>query len=355
MIYINLCVDWEGEHFRDLGALRYLLSEMGDKVPVTHFICPAYFYHFPTKGKQQIQCAIRPGDEIGLHVHCYKSLIKHVEGVVFKTRENYYKKNDPLIRGRDRLLKLLPRSTREKILDKVVSGRGVPLSVYSFPEIKKIIAHARDILVGELQLAGITAFRAGGWIASDEVMKALMELGTRVDSSAVAPGIVSNGYDEDTEGTGRDDFNEQYPTFTRYIKQLWGDNVLEEGFLKNAGIHAAMPSRYITRTEQPFRIGQLVEMPNNCGATDFASLEKTFLPVLRSLVEENARHENQKPFFINISCHQEGDFFYKKGMLAFYEQVTALSSPGIQFTTVSHAARVYEAYYRHFSGKNKKN
>ncbi len=28
MIYISFCIDWEGGHFRDLGALKHLLAEI---------------------------------------------------------------------------------------------------------------------------------------------------------------------------------------------------------------------------------------------------------------------------------------------------------------------------------------
>jgi len=344
MIYISLCIDWEGDHFRNLSELNQLLNEMGSHIPVTHFICPAYFYRFPNEAVQSIQSAIRPVDEVGLHLHCFKSLIKKVEGVKFKTAHNFYRKNEPLIQMRDWLLNYFPPNARAYALEKLVSGRGVPLSVYTPEEIKRILLHAAWLLKNELNLDAVNSFRAGGWIASDEVLQALSAVNIEIDSSAVSPEILSQGYEEDWAGNNCDDYNEYYPIFTDYIKELWGRDVQASGFLKNKYIHAAMPMPYITRLAQPFPVNKIIEMPNNCGATDFATMEKTFLPVFDSLLKENMENENQKPLFINITCHQEGDYYYKKAMLAFYNYVTSAYSSQVTFTTVSNAATIYKKH-----------
>jgi hypothetical protein len=345
MIYINLCIDWEGDHFRNLGDLNQLLNEIGSHVPVTHFICPAYFHRFPNYAKENILSTIRPHDEIGLHLHCFKSLIKNVEGVKFKTVHNYYRKNEPLIQFRDWLLNYFPPTFHAYALQKLVSGRGVPLSVYAPEEIKRILLHAASLLKKELALNAVNAFRAGGWLASDDVLQALSAVNIEIDSSAVSPEILSQGYEEDFAGNNRDDYNDYYPIFTEYIKQLWGRDVQASGFLKNEKIHSAMPMPYITKLAQPFPLNEIMELPNNCGATDFATMEKTFLPVFDSLLKENSENENQKPLFMNITCHQEGDYHYKKGMLAFYNYVISKYASQISFSTVSNAGTLYKAHF----------
>lgn len=340
MIYINLCVDWEGDHFRNLGELKYLLSKFDDGIPVTHFICPSYFYKYKHEAVKKINSIVKPQDEIGLHIHCDKSLIKNVPGVKFKIENNYYKKNDPTIQVRDKILDIFPAGLSSMIKYGLISGRGVPLSVYSLPEIKQIIKHSRELLSNKLNLE-INSFRAGGWLASDEVFKVLNELGFAVDSSAVAPGILSNGYEKNFEGGDKDDFAETYPYFTDFIKKLWGTEVQESGFLKNKHIHACMPSKYITKAEQPFFIDNVLEIPNNLGASDFASMKKTFVPAFNRVMEENVSHNDKLHYFMNLTCHQEGDFLYKEGMLDFFNHVKNTQSSTIRFTTVCESVKIY--------------
>lgn len=344
MIYINLCVDWEGDHFRNLRELNHLRAKIGDYVPFTHFICPTYFYRYPKHAVSNIQSAIQANDEVGLHIHANKSLIKNTAGVAFKTAPNYYKTTDPLICLRNRLFKLFPTHLKNVLEKHLVSGRGVPLSAYDKNEIRAIIQHSKQVLEQKMQLAPIQSFRAGGWIANDDVLELLPELGFGVDSSAVPPEIVSNGYDTDFNGNNHDDFNEHYPVFTEFIKQLWGNSKQDAGLLKNQLIHQSMPGTHITKTQQPFRINQLIEIPNNCGASDFASMDRTFLPVLHKLIKENEQHTNTKPLFMNLTCHQEGDYYYKKGILDFYRYIEQQQYTHIQFTTVEKSARIIGEY-----------
>ncbi len=343
MIYISFCVDWEGDHFKNLSALGHVLDELGSSVPVTHFICPAYFPRFPQIAKQTILSTIRAHDEVGLHLHCFKSLIKQVQSIAFKTQHNYYRQDSMWVRLRDRLLNSVPQSLRDRLLQRLISGRGVPLSVYSASEIERILLFAKNLLQEQLELDKVESFRAGGWIASDEVLHALAKVNIPIDSSAVSPEIVSQGYATNFEGNHRDDYGESYPIFTTYIEKLWGREDNAQGFLKNRDIHAAMHDLYITKTTQPFYFNQILEMPSNCGATDFASLERTFIPVLMQLLKTDALKNGQKPLFMNITCHQEGDLYYKQGMLDFYHYVTANYSHHVRFVTVSEAARIYRA------------
>jgi len=341
MIYINFCIDWEGDHFRNLSSLEQLLDQLGSDMPVTHFICPAYFHRFPQTAKQNILSVIRPADEVGLHVHCFKSLINKVDGVKFKASHNYYRQNDLLIQFRDWLLQYFPANTRAYVLHKLVSGRGVPLSVYTPKEIERILRYAKSLLQEQLTLEQVDSFRAGGWIASDEVLRALEKVNIPIDSSAVSPEIISQGYDKDFIGNHQDDFGESYPIFTTYLEKLWGRDIYSQGFLKNQQIHASLSLPYITKLSQPFNLSKTIEMPNNCGATDFASMERTFIPVFKQLLHEDVRKGGQKPLFMNITCHQEGDYYYKQGMLDFYQYVIKKHAHNVRFTTVKEAARIY--------------
>ncbi len=342
MIYINFCVDWEGDHFKNLYDLKYLLSKLDKDIPVTHFICPSYFYHYPKTATEKINSIVRPQDEIGLHIHCNKYLINNIPGVTFKTQHNYYKKNDITIQARDKIISFLPKSYAKKIKQKVISGRGVPLSVYSSDEIVQIIRHSQKLLFDKLQTK-ITSFRAGGWLASDAIFEALNKLGFSGDSSAVPPEIVSNSYEIDYIGNNHDDFGETYPYFSDFVKKIWGSTIQESGFLKNKKIHSYFSSHYISKKEQPFFIDKILEIPNNLGATDFAEINKTFIPTLEWAIKENSKNNN-KPLFLNLTCHQEGDFYYKKGMLDFFCYITEKYPKEVRYITIREATSIFKKH-----------
>ncbi len=73
-IYICVTVDWEGEYLDDLPDLIKIRDQINNDIPFTHFICPNYFLTNPnTENKSsRIKTAIKPIDEVGLHIHCYK-------------------------------------------------------------------------------------------------------------------------------------------------------------------------------------------------------------------------------------------------------------------------------------------
>ena len=215
-IYVSITVDWEGEELRHVDELIKIRKRIGNEIPFTHFICPNYFVsnfnHEFTLNK--IKSAITPYDEVGLHVHCYSELINNVPGVEFRTEQNYH--NVPGWFEEKIVKKIIPSYQRH------VSGRGVPLSVYSKGEIEKIITVSKKLLSQHLQLDKINGFRAGGWIANDTVLKAVEKLNFSYDSSAVAPSIFSQGFSIDNPGNKKDDFGDSNGVFTEQLLKLWG-------------------------------------------------------------------------------------------------------------------------------------
>src|SRR5262245_3571377 len=68
-----------------VGAITRFHELFGGAIPITHFICPAYFARkSPNESKYAdgIKALAKAGDEIALHIHCWKSLVEAC-GVTF--------------------------------------------------------------------------------------------------------------------------------------------------------------------------------------------------------------------------------------------------------------------------------
>lgn len=161
-VYVAWTLDWEGYNFSDnyLNQINQL-SQRSQRVPITHFFNPlysisggtlqrrgAYFANW-IKGRQEAY-----GDEVGLHIHMFYE-IATAAGVTPRT--------DPKWNARS-------------------NGSDVPLTTYDLDEQRKIIAWSK----ANLQQQGFTnlkSFRAGGWFANLDTLKALEESGFVIESS----------------------------------------------------------------------------------------------------------------------------------------------------------------------------
>ena len=166
-VYIAITADWEGEDFRNLRDFKKIRRELGDQIPFTHFICPNYFLNQTDNPAENILETISRTDRVGLHIHCYRELIASSE-VAFRNEPNYHRPLSPF----EKWLR-----SNYTIQLKKVTGRGVPLSAYSEREIRQIIKTSGRLLQSKLDLPDLTTFRAGGWMASDVVLKILSEEG----------------------------------------------------------------------------------------------------------------------------------------------------------------------------------
>ena len=315
-LYVSIVVDWEGEHFRDLGDLHAtrdaIQTSLGFTVPFTHFICPTYWLqpHSAVAATATIRNTLIKGDEVALHVHCWRVLIDVAEVDFIST---------PDWNGDG-------------------TGHGVPLGAYG-RNVQPILACARDLVQRRLG-ATVHGFRCGGAMTSDGVYRALMALGFRYDCSAFPPQLVSRGFSPSSRGTLRDTFGARNQ-IAAHLVDLWGHAPSSNVESANS-LSLAAHGGGITPMSQPYwvRAGQarLLEMPGNGGISDYASassMRKTFDALL-----ERARNRDS-PLFFSIGCHQEGAGRWKKPLIEFcHERRRELASSSVVVATVAKAAKV---------------
>ncbi len=172
---ICITVDWEGQNLSNanLSAMENFRLAFPN-LPLTHFICPAYFTRGDAAGPiaAQILRPIQPIDEIGLHVHGWKTLVEGA-GVVFIRVPTWYAGNadGPVV----------PYGAGQQDY-----GHGVPLGLYSRNDLVTIFNYANGLLTANnVAPATPVSFRCGGWMAADRVQEAIATTPTmRIDSSA---------------------------------------------------------------------------------------------------------------------------------------------------------------------------
>lgn len=316
ILYVSITVDWEGEHFRDLDDLRTtrgaIQQSLGAAAPFTHFICPTYWLspEQPVDPARAIRSAMIEGDEIGLHVHCWRSLVDHA-GVEFLSTPDW--NNDG-------------------------TGHGVPLGAYG-ANAAVILERARRLVQNKLG-ATVNGFRCGGAMTSDVVYEALMALGFRYDCSAFPPQVVSRGFKRGARGNLRDTLGCRN-LIAGFLVDLWGYEPVKAIEFANSLSLRGTGGQGITPLSQPYwvRSGdrRILEMPGNGGISDYASADymtKSFdelLAMARASVE---------PLYFNIGCHQEGAGRWKKPLIEFFQgRRRELSSDAVSITTVAKAAR----------------
>ncbi|MCP4112530.1 MAG: hypothetical protein GY749_44560 [Desulfobacteraceae bacterium] len=169
---ITVTVDWDGADNkkisifnRGIGAILSFNNEF-KTIPLTHYICPVFF----TRNKelsnyyQQVIRQVVKGSacEVGLHVHCWKSLMKYcglfTDESDFMNIPTFYSNPaiDPFVEYEDDLS--VPMEDK---------GHGIPLGAYEKKDIEVIINKSRQLLL-EYQIADendLVGFRCGGvWL-----------------------------------------------------------------------------------------------------------------------------------------------------------------------------------------------
>jgi hypothetical protein len=315
-LYVSITIDWEGEHLRDLDDLRTtrdaIQQSLGAAVPFTHFICPTYWLGSaqPVDPARAIRSVVVKGDELGLHVHCWRTLVLHA-GLEFLPTPDW--NNDG-------------------------SGHGVPLGAYGTGA-KLILECARRLVQNKLS-ATVHGFRCGGAMTSDSVYEALMELGFRYDCSAFPPQIVSHGHARGVRGNLRDTLGCRNE-IAGYLVDLWGYQPMTAIERANSLSLRGNGGQGITPLTQPYwvRSGDrsILEMPGNGGISDYASasyMSKTFDTLLAMA------RASEVPLFFNIGCHQEGAGRWKKPLIDFFHgRRRELASDAVGFSTVAKAAQ----------------
>lgn len=315
LINILFSVDWEGEHLGQVDDIIRLRKEIGYDIPFTHFICPAYFTHRARQNAAVLKNAIFSHDEVALHIHCYRNLVKHC-GIGFRSEHDYYRKK-------------IKQGLFDKFFDRLSyqTGRGIPITVYTNTEMEILVKCSRELLQEYVSGHNIQGFRAGGWLANDALLEVLAKLGFVYDSSVVSPAVLSKGYSNNTDGKLVDDYNESYGVFNQMIVDLWGRKVNSDGYLANRLFQEKVPGGMHYRV-MPFKYSSgLFELPNNFGMADFTDPEKT----IAALLAENLLPEN---FYISYGCHQEGDYFFKQKLAVLKNMLKTMC--GVQPNYLTH-------------------
>jgi hypothetical protein len=209
-IVIALSIDWEGAVISDeaLDALDGLRKAFGD-APLTHFVSAAYFTKQEPDADAALTIAeaIRKGDELAVHLHAWESLARKA-GVTPRSSPSFLTGTDQVADVQGEL------------------GFDIDLDTYSIPELRAMVRTTRDLLREQLRLPISRTFRAGGYLGTPKLLRAVHAEGFAVDSSA----------------TNHKQFQDR--VVSERLKELWPD---------------------VTGTTGPFQIpvpgGEIQEMP----------------------------------------------------------------------------------------------
>jgi hypothetical protein len=264
-VVVMATVDWEGDTLEagDLQAMERLNSELllfakkiGQPIPLTHFICPAYFTRIDAKntdGRKQEAAkimksgAIREGDEIGVHVHCWKSLALEA-GIPLKAFQE-----TPV-----GLVQKLPDMFWEGkfILD---LGYMVPLGIYEQVNVERFLDKSKALLQEYLRVeVPLTSFRCGMWVTCDVVFELLAKTGFVNDASAVPFNYIKTAVEE---GFGNHD------NIDHWNMAIWGkEKSTGEPFTSNTLSLAKYPKGILggldSEISPPEIVNGILELPD---------------------------------------------------------------------------------------------
>lgn len=256
-VNFTVSVDWEGALLEknNLNAMRRFRDKFPE-IPLVHFLNAAYFTQEGAKATEihnKILSVLRPGDELGLHLHGWEKLFTQA-GVQFRSSPSFLKN---------------PSHSLSSITGE--PGHDISIEAYSVEELRKVIRFSLDRLA-EHGFTGIESFRAGGWLAGPHVLEALAREGFKIDSSALPPSLIA-------------DTMSDHPLFPM-LSRLW-------------------PST--TSTSQPYTIktsgGPIQEYPNNAGMSDYVN-PRQFEKVLQDNLDAVRNQENPS-IFVHYGFHEE--------------------------------------------------
>lgn len=286
-VVVALTIDWEGAYLSPEGisAMEDVRTSVGP-VPITHFVSAGYF----TKTSPDpavtsaLARAVRKGDEVGLHLHGWRSLAT-ASGITPKLSPSF-------LTGDDKLLEFEDGDV----------GFDLDLDAYTVTELRALLRTSRRLL----EEHGVTvsrSFRAGGYLGTAKVLEAAGEEGYKVDSSA----------------TDYRQLNERKDELPYRLQKLWPD---------------------VTTVSQPFMINNAfheLEMPIAAFA-DYA--ESAEIVAIFDAAETRLARDPQHDVFVVLGFHQEtGDDFASRMKAALTTvRSRATLNKLIVFKTVEEAA-----------------
>jgi hypothetical protein len=232
------------------------LREGFPEVKLVQFLNAAYFTKEEadaSAAKAQIGRALLPGDELGLHIHGWKSLFE-ASGVTFRDEPTFWDENGVV--------------TGCSFDD---CGHEVPISAYETDELVKVIRFSNDVLE-ENGFGRPWSFRAGGWMARENVREALVLEGFVTENSAVpADFLASEIGDLPLHG---------------WVDELWTGT---------------------KSTSQPFEletgVGTILEIPDNGALADYMTADEMVQVYedCKAVYEDDPKHD----VVVSIGFHQE--------------------------------------------------
>lgn len=253
-IILLVSVDWEGESLNagNLAAMAQFRKEFPG-LGILHFLNAAYFTKSnasPSSIQKRISAVLRPQDELGLHIHGWKSLFE-ASGVEFRSG---------------------PTAWGNEIGDcSDDCGHEVAINAYSTEELRKVVRYSLDTL-DHFGFGRAQSFRAGAWLATRNVLDAISAEGLLVDSSAVPAKFLRSEIGDS-------------PLY-RWVASLW---------------HGITPASQPTYLETAS--GRILEMPDNGALADYMGADEMAaeLQVATNLLKQNPNRD----VWIQIGFHQE--------------------------------------------------
>ena len=277
-VRIIVSVDWEGDDLQaqNLNAMKTFRSDY-PAIPLQHFLNAAYYTKSGAVAKtvtQRIQSVLRPGDEHGLHVHAWRTLIT-AAGVRFRTSPSF-------VEGTVDLNQCNPDC-----------GNDVALVAYTEAELKKVFNFSVQTLVKQ-GFNRARSFRAGGWMANGRVLNALADSGFTLDSSA---------------------------TYAPYLEEAWSDYNLYSfvGQLWPDSVPTSQPYVYKAKSG-----ATITELPNNGSLADYVTGED-ILEAFKSnaaLLRANAAND----VYLSIGFHQETAADYLPALRSGIDQIISYAN-----------------------------
>jgi hypothetical protein len=300
-LYVAVTIDWEGAYFSGdaLDALDALRVKLGADVPLTHFMCAAYFSKAEPDPAafDNIRTSVRAGDELALHLHLWKSL------AVAASIEP--KLSPSFLTGTDTLIEFPDGDV----------GFDTDLDVYGVADLRALVRTSKKLLEPtDITVSG--SFRAGGYLATPKVLQAIADEGFTTDSSAAAADQFTGPKDK---------------ILRQRIKEVWP---------------AARPDT------QPYTIdtpsGPIVEMPIGAVA-DYVSAGD-IADVIESAHERLAK-DRTKNVFVVLAFHQETADDFGTRIFEAIQRIRAKPAivADLTFTTIEKAAEIVRGPPKHTS------
>jgi hypothetical protein len=273
---VIVTVDWEGEELtrQNLEMFARIRRNFAE-VPLVQYLNAAYFTKpavDQTAVKKEIDAVLRTDDQLGLHIHGWKSLFTQA-GVTFRTEPSWEPNLD--------------YSTMKNC--DYDCGHEIPITAYTEDELRKVIQTSRQILAAQ-GYENLRQFRAGGWMSSEALLTALAKEGFQSDSSAVPSPFLAGELADSP--------------LLRWVKRLW-------------------PST--TPLSQPYIIKKvenaaLTEFPDNGALADYMKASE-MLSVVKANLNELKSGETR---YVVVGFHTETVFDYYSEITAFLKEMRAI-------------------------------